>query len=131
MPNLRKLTEQALSFSLEGDWGLPVELTSPDGETQTLSANDGETLEGQVLSSSFDSDPDTGATILTDKPVVSLRISSLDRVPVAGETWFIKMPMIPDPAAAKESFIMSADRAPFRNESIGYVKIYCQKVTQV
>lgn len=131
LPNLRKLTESVLATSLESAWGLPVELTSPDGITQTLSANDGETLVGQVLSSSLDSDPETGATLLTDKPVVTLRISSLDRVPLAGENWFIKMSMIPDPAATKEDFMMSADRPPFRNESIGFVKIYCQKVTQV
>lgn len=131
LPNLRKLIESTLGTSMEGAWGLPVELTGPDGITQTLSANDGLPLVGQVLSSSFDSDPETGATILTDKPVVTLRITSLNRIPLAGEMWFIKMPMNPDPDAAKESFLMSSDRAPFRNRSLGYVKIYCQKATQI
>jgi len=35
MINLREQVEQDLDFTLEGEWGLPVELTGPDGLKQT------------------------------------------------------------------------------------------------
>lgn len=129
MENLRQAIEKDLKDSLEGEFKVPVELTGPDGITQIYSENDpGELLGGQVLYFSKEENPETGEIIIIDNPVVSLRISSLKRVPADGETWYIKMPISPVAGAEKISFVFTATRSKMSGTDIGFIRIYVQKI---
>jgi len=129
MENLRAQIEKDLATSLEGEWKIDVELTSPDGIKQTMSKNNPSAkLGGQVLYFSRGENPTTGEAIIVNLPVVTLRVTSLDRVPAPGETWYIKMPIAPQVGAVKRSFICSADRAPEHGTDIGFIRLYCQRI---
>jgi hypothetical protein len=129
MENLRAAVEKDLYDSVEGEWKMEVELTSPDGERQIYSKNNPtEKLGGQVLYFSSRENPETGETIVVNNPVVSLRISSLDRVPQAGENWYIKMPISPIEGAEKVSFVFTPTRSPEHGTDIGFIRIYPQRI---
>ena len=129
MENLREQMEIDLNDMIESEFIMPVELTGPDGITQLYSANNiGSLLGGRTQSHSTVVDPETGEKILVEIPVVTLRLSSLNRVPVAGETWFIKIPVSPASGAAKQSYIMSPTRAPVVMTDLGTINIYLQKI---
>ena len=124
--NLRKRAEADLEFSLEGEWGLPVVLTSPDGVEQTKSKNNAtEDLKGQILYDHRVIDSETGMERTVNTPVVTLRISSLDRVPKDGEIWGMKFPLTPDPDAPKITFVLIG-RPPEGGGSIGFIRFYPQ-----
>jgi hypothetical protein len=129
MENLRAAIENDLAESMEGEWKIDVELTDPDGNVQTMSANDPTaTLGGQVLYFSQPVDPITGEQTIVNMPVVSLRISSLDRVPANGEKWFIRMPISPVAGAEKVSFVFTGTKAKEHGTDIGFIRIYPQKI---
>lgn len=124
--NLRARVEADLKFSIEGDWGLPIILIDPSGVEQTKSANDPEEdLSGQVLYDHRIVDAETGMEHTVNTPVVTLRISSLNRVPKDGETWGMKFPLVPDPDAPKTTFILIG-RPPEGGASIGFIRLYPQ-----
>jgi hypothetical protein len=131
MENLRAQIELDLHESLEGEFKIAVELTSPDGVKQIYSKNNpSELLGGQVLYFSKRADPETGEIIVVNQPVVTLRISSLTTVPKAGESWYIKMPISPEIGAAKERFVFTATRSPEHGTDIGFIRIYPQRIEQ-
>lgn len=121
--NLRESIESDLGESLEGSWGLPVILISPDGETQSTNALDPtKDLVGQVVYSTRELD-DEGIPVVTYKPNVSLRVSSLTRVPQNGEVWAVKIPITPSYTAQKVTFILT--ERPIEDEtSIGFIRLY-------
>ena len=128
MENLRAQIERDLGESIEGEWKMPVELTSPDGQVQRYSLNNpSELLGGQVLYFSKQMNPETGEMIVVDQPSVSLRISSLIRVPAAGENWFIRMPTYPPVGAPMRSFVFTPTHAPEHGTDIGFIRIYPQR----
>ncbi len=122
MENLRAAIEQDLGESIEGEFGLPVVLTSPDGATQQLT--------GQVLYYSRRENPATGEIVVVNQPVVVLRISSLDRVPAAGERWLVSIPTSPQAGATSQTFIFTADRSPEHGTDIGFMRIYPHRIEQ-
>jgi len=129
--NLRVLAESDLYRTLEhsDDWGLPVELIAPDGVEYTKSANDPtEDLKGQVLYDTTIVDPESGLDMIVHKPVVTLRRSSLARIPVAGENWMIRIPEIPDPTATKT--LHRIERAPEEGKAIGFIRLYLTRAVQ-
>ncbi len=127
MENLRAQIERDLGESIEGEWKIPVELTSPDGQVQRYSLNDpSQRLGGQVLYFSRQTNPETGEMIIVNQPVVSLRVSSLIRVPAAGENWFIRMPISPTVGAPVRSFVFTPTRSPEHGTDIGFIRIYPQ-----
>jgi len=129
MINLREQIELDLAESIEGEWKMPVELTSPDGVQQILNKNDPtELLGGQVLYFTSRENPVTGETMIVNNPVITLRISSLDRVPQPGEKWYIKIPISPVSGAPKVRFLFSADRTTESGTDIGFIRIYPQKI---
>jgi len=129
MENLRQTMEADLKDTLEGEFKVNVELTSPDGITQKYSLNDPtKLLGGQVLYFSKKIDPTTGEMIIVNNSVVSLRISSLVRVPVAGEKWFIKIPISSVAGAEMMPFFFGMDKSLENNSDIGFIKIYPQRL---
>lgn len=121
--------EQDLGMILEdyeNGFGLPVILIAPDGTKQEYSANDPDTprtilLAGRVSYARFDQDPDTGMPIRVDNPIVTLRKSSLDRVPIAGERWMVQIPETPSVGASKKTFYM--EYAPRSGDSYQWIQL--------
>lgn len=130
MVNLREQVESDLSFTLEREWKLPVVLIDPDGNTIDTSLNDGETLGGQILYDTVRINPTTGEEMVVNNPIVSLRRSSLSRVPLPGEKWVVKIPTTPSTTAPKEDFVLSPTRPPEGGRSIGFIRLYLQRVEQ-
>lgn len=127
--NLRAQIEQDLSFSMESTdgWGMPVELVSPAGVEQTQSANDAtKLLAGQVLYDTREQDPDTGLDVLVHRPVVTLRVTSLDAVPARG--WVIRFALSPVAGATLVSHYV--ERVSEDGRSIGFVRIYPGRLVQ-
>ena len=128
---LRAEIEEDLLETLEDsdDYGLPVELISPvDGARQTKSANDPTAdLTGQIIYETLRQSED-GIPIIEHKPVVTLRISSLDRVPANGEKWSVIIPISPVAGADTETFIL--EKAMQDGRSIGYVRLYLRRAVQ-
>lgn len=114
--NIREQIETDLETTLEGDFGLPVELIDPDGVVY-------DDLVGQVLYDSLDENE-----ILSGKPVVTLRISSLTRVPIDGENWAIRIPQNPSTTDTLVTYIL--DKASHHGRSIGFIKLYLTQAIQ-
>jgi hypothetical protein len=122
MVNLRELVESDLEITLTGVWSLPVELTDPDGVVSSH--------RGQVLYDTVGLDPETGERIVVNNPVVSLRRSDLDRIPVAGERWHVRIPVQPSETAILADFVLDSTRAPEGGASIGFIRLYLMKAVQ-
>ena len=129
MTNLRVQAEKDQSFTLEGDFGLPVELMGPDAKIINTDIN-GNPLVGQVMFDYVTDSPETGQPIVVNEPVVTLRISSLSRVPQPGEKWTIKIPTSPSTTAPLETFNLDSNRPPEGGLSIGYIRLYPRKLEQ-
>lgn len=128
--NLREQIEQDLGESLEGEWGLPVVLIDPDGVKYNTSANDPtKSLVGQVMYGKKEFNPDTGQEIYINTPIITLRISSLSRVPENGETWSVQIPTSPSTSAPLVLFIFKG-RPLEGGASLGFLRIYPQKAVQ-
>ena len=122
--NLRELIESDLVETLEdpGGFGLPVLLLDPDGDEHGP-------YYGQILYDTKVIDEMSGQIIIRP-PVVTLRRSSLARVPLASEKnqWFVKIPITPSLTAAKETFNLG--HASEDGASIGLIRLYLTKVVQ-
>lgn len=128
---LRATVEKDLKLTLEGDFKLPVILIDPDGNTIDKSANEPlEDLTGQVMFDTIIENPDTGREIITGKPVVTLRRSSLSRVPTDTDypKWFVKIPVSVLVGALIETFNLA--RPPEGGSSHGFVRLYLMKAEQ-
>jgi hypothetical protein len=118
---LREDMESALAETLEGDWALPVVLVAPDGSESSYS--------GQVIYETVQFEEDTSTDIIVKKPVVSLRISSLNRIPLQTEKWFCKIPMTPDATAQKVTHrIENVSQGGY---SIGFIRLYLQQAAEI
>ena len=120
--NLRERIEQDLEHTLEGAFGLPVTLIDPDGNTETLT--------GQVLYDTVVEDPATGARVVINEPVVSLRRTSLSRIPAGGENWAIKIPTTPSTTDDTTTFVLDPSKAPEGGASIGFIRLYLKLAAQ-
>lgn len=121
--NIRELAERHLGATLEGGFSLPVVLIDPDGVEY-------DDLRGQVLYDTTGINPDTGQLIVNNNPIVSLRVSSLTRVPAAGENWLVRIPTTPSETAEKADFVISPTRSPQGGASIGFIRLYLSKAVQ-
>lgn len=128
--NLRQRVERDLETTLEGGFSLPVSLIAPDGEVYDTKKSDPLTpLTGLVLYNRKEYNPETGEDIMVPSPVVTLRRSSLERIPADGEKWAVLIPIDPDPEADKKEFIFYA-RPAEGGRAIGYIRIYPQEAEQ-
>ena len=130
MPNLRELAESDLDTTLEGDYGLPVELTDPNGVIYTTKKDSTDLLMGQILYDQVRVDPGTLESMVVNNPIVSLRRSSLTRIPLAGETWHVRIPITPSVDAEKVDFLIDTDQPPEGGASIGFIKLFLKKAVQ-
>jgi hypothetical protein len=130
MGSLRETAEADLEITLEGEFGLPVELVDPDGNEINTSVHGG-TLMGQVLYEQIKINPNTGEEMVVNEPAIVLRRSSLSRIPLAGEKWFIRYPGTPSESAAKVQGVLTPTRAPDGSSSLGIIRLYPQKVKQI
>lgn len=129
MGNLRERMERDLGTMLEdyeNGFGLPVVLVAPDGTEQEFSANDPDTprtipLTGRITWARYEQNQETGMPMRIDNPIVTLRKSSLDRVPVAGERWMVKIPEKPEVDADKKTYFM--EHAPRLGDSFQWIQI--------
>jgi hypothetical protein len=128
--NLREQAEADLAKSLEGDFGLPVELITPNAAIINTRQADSSPLVGQVLYNSKDVDVDTGLQIVVNRPVVTLRRSSLSRIPIAGEKWIVKIPINPSETDTLIPFVLDESRPPEGGQSIGFIKLYLRAIQQ-
>jgi len=126
-----------LGITLEdpSQWGLPVELTGPEGIEIKTSANSPDPqnplpLYGQVLYTTVRTNPETGEEMVTTEPVVVLRRSSLSSIPQDGEKWFIKFPKDPSLTAELSNYVLTPGRATEGGRSIGFIRLYPTKVVQ-
>ena len=129
--NLREQAEADLAVTLEDikGFGLPVILIDPDGNIIDKSANEPtEELTGQILYDTVVVRPETGLETVIPDPVVTLRRSSLSRVPGAGEKWMCIIPKDPSTTAPKVLHLVS--RAPQDGRSIGFIRLYLTKITK-
>lgn len=129
MANLRVLAEKDLGQTLEGEYGLPVELRDPDGVKITTSANDGSPLVGQIMIDTVEI-TETEQNVVNTNPIVVLRVSSLSRVPKAGEDWHVRIPILPDPAAPKEDFVLDGSNVDTGGATIGFIRLHLRKAEQ-
>lgn len=130
MINLREQAEKDLAFTLEGDFKLPVVLWGPDGLKQDKSANDiTSDLGGMIQYDSVRMNPESGEQMVVNEPIVVLRRTSLTRIPLPGEKWVVQIPTTPSVTATKENFMISAARSPEGGGSVGFIRLYLQRVT--
>lgn len=65
-----------------------------------------------------------------NKPVAVLRRSSLFRVPLDKEDWFIRFPKDPSLTAELKNFVLGLDRATEGGRSLGFIRLYPTKAVQ-
>ena len=130
MGGLRERIEADLAITLEGEYGLPVELISPDGEKINTKKDTTEQLVGQILYDTRTGNPDTGEVVIDNNPIVTLRRSSLSRIPKSGEKWSVKIPIEPKADASLVNFVLTATRSNEGGASIGFIRLYLQKAEQ-
>lgn len=114
--NIREQIETDLDVTLEGDFGLPIELIDPDGVKY-------EDLVGQVLYDSVDENE-----VFSGHPVAVLRISSLTRVPLDGENWSVMIPESPSTTVDLVTYLI--DKPVMHGKSIGFIKLYLTRTAQ-
>ncbi len=121
------MLEQDLAVTLESDFAAPVILITPDGQVVNSSAHGGSLL-GRVQYDYVAEQPG-GEKVVVNEPVVILRLSSLSRVPKAGEKWGIQIPTSPSDPTLR-TFVLGATRAPEVAATIGFVRLFPQKAEQ-
>ena len=122
--NLREQIETDLSETLEDsdEFGLPVILVDPDGVVYSA-------VYGQILYDTRRID-EVGIEVLEHVPVVTVRRSSLTRVPLASEKnrWLVKIPTTPSLTATPTTFLLG--HASEDGGSIGFLRLYLTKTVQ-
>ena len=130
--NARELAESDLAYSLEDaeGFGLPVVLIGP-GETgasrQDTNALTGELLTGQILYDTVRMDAESGADVITEEPIITLRRASLSRVPKSGEKWVLQIPASPRAGASLIDYILDGTRSVQGGRSVGFIRLYPKK----
>ena len=112
------------------DWGQAIELVSPNGIVYKTDAVTGATLKAaQILYDYRRVNPDTGCEMTINEPVVVIHRDSLTRVPLPGEKWIIRIPLDANSALLVD-YVLSPTRPPEGGRSIGFIRLYPQKVKQ-
>lgn len=121
--NLRDRNEKLLEKSIEGNFRLPVVLIDPDGVVYDHTV-DGRPLCGLVLYDSKLLNPETGEGMMVPYERVTMRRSSLARLPLSGEKWIVKIPSHPTPDSPLVAYAITPTRPISHGRSIGYITLY-------
>ena len=112
------------------DWGLLVELISPDGIKYNTDKESGEPLKAiQLLYDRTRIIPETGEDMIIPEPIVILSRLSLERIPAPGEKWTVRIQESP----INENFLdyaISPTRSPEGGKSLEIIRLYLQKLEQ-
>ena len=122
MINVRSLAEADLRDTIEAEFSVPVVLISPAGERIDRTV-DGRPLSGRVLLSRKEISSDTGEPIIVQSPVVTLRESSLSRVPKTGEKWYVQIPSGPRTDAPLADYLLDTTAAVELGKSLGVINL--------
>jgi hypothetical protein len=114
--------ESDLGDTIEGEFGVPVKLITPDGKTVDTTVDD-RPLTGKVRWTQPEVNPETGVAVAVPNPVVTLRRSSLSRVPATGEAWGVIIPSGPRPDAPPEHFVLDGAYAVEGGRTLGKVRL--------
>lgn len=90
--------------------------------------NDSLELVGQIIYDTLVDNPETGQEIIVHKPVVTLRRTSLVRIPADGEKWYCEIPIEPKVDAPKYPFIV--ERPTEDGGAIGFIRLYLVEAAQ-
>jgi len=123
------LATDGLKKMIEGNYGMPVELTDPDGVEYTTN-EDGDTLKGEVLYDREAIDPESGELKTVQEIKVSLRKTALSRIPKSGETWKVAIPLSPALPTVLTTFLLNSDQSIMAGSSIGFVSLFPKEVEQ-
>lgn len=109
---------------------LEESITDESAGTEIKILNTSMPLNGQVMYDTIEQDTDTGVDVIMHKPVVTLRRSSLVRIPVQTEKnqWLVSIPITPSQSATKQPYIM--DRPSEGGNSIGFIRLYLSQPVQ-
>jgi hypothetical protein len=132
LTSIPALSEKDLGDTIEGEFGVLVTLTNPDGVKidQTV---DGRPLKGFVRRSYKDT-RDIGRgdkdTVTVNAPVVKLRITSLPELPVTGAKWLVGIPKSPLNGSDLEWYNLDPKKPVEANRGTGTVKLYLAKMQE-
>jgi hypothetical protein len=92
--------------------------------------NNSTLLQGQVLYDTIIDNPETGSEVIVHDPVVTLRRTSLLRVPIPTEKnrWLVSIPEKPSMTASLRAYVMG--RPSEDGGSIGFIRLYLMKPVQ-
>ena len=129
--HLRETIEADLEVTLESDFGLPVVLIDPVGNKQTTKKDSTDPLVGKIIYDSREENADTGMEVIVHKPVVTLRRSSLDRIPLPEEPWIVKIPTVPQYITDETQMTSFSLEMPTEDGgSIGFIRLYLMELVQ-
>ena len=119
--SLREQIELDLAETLENqsDFGLPIIIKYPDGKIDNLN--------GQVIYDAIVGTSETGQPIISEYPVVSLRLSTMSQKIDNISKTIISIPETPGLNAAMVSHYGMAIQP---NRSIGFCRIFLGNITQ-
>lgn len=131
--NLLKESERCLGETLEGAFSLPVRLIDPSGVTHIYAKNSTTRLiRGQVvldtLKRSDQVDTEYFGDIFVQTPSVTLRRSSLPRVPANGEFWVVQIPQSLDDNPEYESYMLESPKTDIN--FLGIITLYLKQLSQ-
>jgi hypothetical protein len=121
------MLETDLGATLESDFAAPVSLISPDGVILNTSLHGGP-LYGKVQYDYKEQKP-SGEIVVVKELLVVLRISSLSRVPKAGEHWGVTVPTSPSDPTSK-TFTLEGSKAPTDGGTIGFIRLFPKATAQ-
>lgn len=137
--NLRELANSDLQDSLAGEWSLPVILIAPDGDEpeqqfnaldSALPVTERRPLTGQVMMARKIFNPATGGDVVVGKPVVTLPVSSLSRVPNENDgDWICKAPTESRRDAPKKTYRVG--RPIEGGDGHSMIRLYLEDIEQV
>jgi hypothetical protein len=128
MMSIPALAEADLRHTIEGDFGIPVTLISPDG-VRTDTATDGRPLVGKVRWSQPEINAE-GMPVVVDNPVVTLRRSSLPREPKSREAWAVIIPSGPRADAPLAEYLLDKGYAVEGGRTLGKIRLPLVRVKQ-
>ena len=123
MGTLRIEAEADLGEMLETDFGQTIKFKSP---------NTGNTFEVQGRFDLYPSreNPDTGQIMVISDASATVRNSSMEEIPKAGEFWSVMAQPEPIENAPFENFVMTPDQAPEPAKRMGWMIMFLQLVEQ-